>query len=117
MRATTAIAPASTACENAAITSSVTKQGVDLATAIACLGELPVTSPAAKAAGSLMLNGNHAPLFPIALVEKDFRYATQTAQSVAATMPLAIATHEVYQEAIAKGYGNSNITGIAQLFI
>lgn len=95
----------------------LTKQGVDLTMAIACLGELPVTSPAAKAAGSLMLNGNHAPLFPIALVEKDFRYATQTAQSVAATTPLVIATHDVYQEAIEQGYGDSNITGIAQLFI
>lgn len=95
----------------------LTKQGVDLTMAIACLGELPVTSSAAKAAGSLMLNGNHAPLFPIALVEKDFRYATQTAQSVAATTPLVIATHDVYQEAIEQGYGDSNITGIAQLFI
>lgn len=95
----------------------LTKQGIDLPTAIACLDELPVTSPAAKAAGSLMLNGTHAPLFPIALVEKDFRYATQAAQSVAATMPLAIAAHNVYQEAIAKGYGDNNITGIAQLFI
>lgn len=95
----------------------LTKQGVDLTTAIACLGELPVTSPAVKAAGSLMLNGNHAPLFLIALVEKDFRYATQTAQSVATTTPLAIATHDVYQKAIEQGYGDSNITGIAQLFI
>jgi len=95
----------------------LTKQGIDLTTAIACLGELPVTSPATKAAGSLMLNGNHAPLFPISLVEKDLHYATQTAQSFAATTPLSIAARDIYQEAIEQGYGDDNITGIVQLFI
>ena len=38
--------------------------------AMAVLGELPVTSPAVKGVGALIVAGRHAPLFPIDLVEK-----------------------------------------------
>lgn len=92
------------------------KSGVTATKAMACLGELPVISPAAKGAGSLMVMNNHAPLFPIELVEKDFRYILQTAQAVKTTSPVSTAIHSVYQEAIAKGYINDNITGIIQIF-
>jgi 3-hydroxyisobutyrate dehydrogenase len=92
------------------------KQGITSAKAMECMGELPVTSLAAKMAGGLMVANNHAPLFPIELVEKDFRYVIQTAQAENAAMPTAIAIHHVYQEAIAKGFGNNNITGVIQLF-
>ena len=64
-----------------------------------------------------MLSNNHAPLFPINLVEKDFRYSLQAAQTVNTAMPTSTAIHQIYQSAIAKGYGNENITGIAKLFI
>jgi 3-hydroxyisobutyrate dehydrogenase len=90
--------------------------GITAETAMACLGELPVTSLAAKVTGGLMVAQNHAPLFPIALVEKDFRYVTQTAQSVNAATPISTAIHQVYQAAIAQGYQGENITGVIQLF-
>jgi 3-hydroxyisobutyrate dehydrogenase len=93
------------------------KQGINSVKAMACLGELPVTSLSAKMAGSLMVANNHAPLFPIELVEKDFRYIMQTAQTENAAMPVATAIHHIYQEAIDKGFGNNNITGVAQLFL
>lgn len=93
------------------------KNGVTSAKAMECLRELPVLSPAAKGAGSLMVMNNHAPLFPIELVEKDFRYVIQTAQAIDTLSPVSIAVHDVYQDAIAKGYGNDNITGVVQLFI
>jgi 3-hydroxyisobutyrate dehydrogenase len=93
------------------------KQGINSVKAMACLGELPVTSLAAKMAGSLMVANNHAPLFPIELVEKDFRYVMQTAQTENAAMPIATAIHHIYQEAIDKGFGNNNITGVVQLFL
>jgi 3-hydroxyisobutyrate dehydrogenase len=92
------------------------KQGMSIADAMQCLGELPVMSPAAKLASNLMLSQNHAPLFPIALVEKDFRYIKQSAQAVNAAVPVTIAVQQMYQDAIAKGYENDNITGVAQLF-
>lgn len=94
----------------------LTNNGVALATAMECLGELPVISPAAKNAGNLMLMHNHAPLFPIELVEKDFRYVVETAQAVDASTPTSTAIRNIYQEAIAHGYGNDNITGVIQLF-
>jgi 3-hydroxyisobutyrate dehydrogenase len=59
---------------------------------------------------------NHAPMFPIALVEKDFRYITQTAQAVDAQTPASAAIQKIYLDAIALGYGDDNITGVAQLF-
>jgi 3-hydroxyisobutyrate dehydrogenase len=93
------------------------KQGITSVKAMECLGELPVTSLAAKMAGSLMVANNHAPLFPIGLVEKDFRYVMQTAQTDNAAIPVATAIHHIYQEAIDKGFGNNNITGVVQLFL
>ncbi len=90
--------------------------GVPAATALSCLGELPTTSLAAKGAGNLILAGNHAPLFPIQLVEKDLRYALQAAEATAASTPLAKATHGLYQQAATAGYDRDNITGIAKLY-
>ena len=94
----------------------LTRQGISRADAMACLGELPVISLAAKGAGGLMVANNHAPLFPIELVAKDCRYALQTTPTVNATMPISRAIQSVYQDAIAQGYGSRNITGIMHLF-
>jgi 3-hydroxyisobutyrate dehydrogenase len=95
----------------------LSKDGISPETAMACLGDLPVLSLAAKGAGGLMVSQNHAPLFPIALVEKDFRYVAQTAQSLEATLPTSMAVMEIYREAIAQGHGGENITGIVQRFV
>lgn len=101
----------------AEVVGMLTKNGITSAKAIECLGELPVISPAAKVAGNLILTQNHAPLFPIELVEKDFRYVIQTAQAVEALIPTSTAVRDVYQTAIANGYRSDNITGVAQLFM
>jgi 3-hydroxyisobutyrate dehydrogenase len=95
----------------------LSKDGISSEKAMECLGNLPVLSLAAKGAGSLMVSHNHAPLFPIDLVEKDFRYVTQTAQSLKATIPTANAAMDIYRTAIAQGYGSENITGIVKLFV
>ncbi len=91
------------------------KYGITNAKAMECLSELPVTSPAARNAGNLMLTNNHAPLFPINLVEKDFRYGIEIAEAVNAAIPTLTAMHQLYQDAIAQGYGRDNITGVVQL--
>lgn len=90
--------------------------GIAPAQAIACLGELPVLSPAAAGAGGLMVAQNHAPLFPIDLVAKDFTYVAQLAQHLDAPLPVGEAVAALYQSAIATGYGGDNITGVARLF-
>lgn len=95
----------------------LTKCGIAEADAMTLLEELPILSPAAKLAGNLMLTGNHAPLFPIALVEKDFRYVIATAQAYGTNMPIASSLQQIYQKAIAHGFGTANITGVIQLFM
>lgn len=92
------------------------RSGIPLENAMTVLGSLPVLSPAAKLAGNLMISNNHAPLFPIELVEKDFRYAIATAEACNTEMPVSQGTCEVYQRAIAAGFSGDNITGIVQLF-
>ena len=82
-----------------------------------CLGDLPVISLAAKNAGKLMLMDNHSPMFPIDLVEKDFRYMAQTAEALDAPTPTSNAIRDIYLNAIALGYGKENITGVVRLFM
>ncbi|MEO1210275.1 MAG: NAD(P)-dependent oxidoreductase [Cyanobacteria bacterium J06638_20] len=101
----------------AEILSLLTHLGLSLATAMDCLGELPVTSAAAKGAGTLMAKGMYAPMFPIELVAKDFGYVTQTAATVNTSTPMTTAALEVYKQAIVQGFGEDNITGIAQMFL
>lgn len=93
------------------------KYGIALDKSMEFLGELPVTSLAAKGAGSLMVASHHAPMFPIELVEKDFRYVIHTAQAADAAIPASTSIYGIYQDAIVKGYGEQNITGVVQLFI
>ncbi|OKH34216.1 3-hydroxyisobutyrate dehydrogenase [Calothrix sp. HK-06] len=95
----------------------LTKNGLKLEKAIQCLSELPVMSLAAKNAANLIMAENHTPMFPIDLVEKDFRYVMQSAQEVDALTPVSTAIHNVYLDAIKLGYGGNNITGVARLFI
>lgn len=95
----------------------LSKDGISPEATMACLGDLPILSLAAKGAGSLMISQNHVPLFPIELVEKDFRYVTQTAQNLEALIPTSTAVMNIYRIAITHGYGSENITGIFQLFV
>ena len=101
----------------AEIIGMLTKNGLKLDKAIQCLSDLPVTSPAVNNAANLILKDNHAAMFPIDLVEKDFRYVMQTAADIEAKVPTSEAIHQVYLDAIEKGYGGDNITSVAKLFV
>lgn len=89
--------------------------GLDAGAALEVLGQLPVTSPAAKGTASLMLAGKFAPLFPIDLVEKDLRYMGEAADP--SRVPLCAAARAVYAEAQAAGYGGDNIVGVGRLYL
>jgi 3-hydroxyisobutyrate dehydrogenase-like beta-hydroxyacid dehydrogenase len=93
------------------------KSGVPEARAAAILNELPVTSPAVKGALASMVGRHFAPLFPIDLVEKDFRYALETAREVGSSVPTTQAVHDVYVKAQRAGGGADHITGIAKTFL
>ncbi|NEQ51719.1 MAG: NAD(P)-dependent oxidoreductase [Leptolyngbya sp. SIO3F4] len=92
------------------------KAGMSTETAINWLSQMPTTSPALKGIGALIAAQNHAPLFPIDLVEKDFCYAQEFAQSLEANVPAIEAVQKIYQQAQKSGYGTKNIAGVAMLY-
>jgi len=91
--------------------------GLDVNHATDILKSTPVCSPAASAAINSMLAGAFDPMFPIDLVKKDFSYAVKSANEYGLTTPLTEAAMSVFQQAIEEGFGEDNITGVAQLYI
>ncbi|MGB5635058.1 MAG: NAD(P)-dependent oxidoreductase [Waterburya sp.] len=91
--------------------------GLDEAQAVNILTSTPVCSPAAKAAAGGILARNFSPMFPIKLVEKDLNYGIKMAQVNNVKLPLVEATQHIFTKAIQQGYGDNNITGIAQLYL
>ena len=92
------------------------REGFDTAKIAEVLTSTPSASPAVKLAAGAMLARNFAPLFPVELVEKDLGYAGEAASTVHAETPMVKAARAVYQQAIEKGFGGDNITGVAQLY-
>lgn len=90
--------------------------GIETKSAVKLLNEMPITSSSLRVISSLITGQNYAPLFPIDLVEKDFSYVEQLANSVNASIPAMNRIREIYQQGKKAGYGGDNITGIAQLF-
>jgi 3-hydroxyisobutyrate dehydrogenase-like beta-hydroxyacid dehydrogenase len=91
--------------------------GVDEDAAAETLASLPVTSPKAKVLLRLMHERDFAPMFPIDLVAKDFRYACEVAEAAGAEVPTTDAVRAVFARAQAEGFGADNITGVARLFL
>jgi 3-hydroxyisobutyrate dehydrogenase len=94
----------------------ITDAGVDAATALEIIGVTPVCSPATKGAAASMLAGNFAPMFPVELVEKDFGYALAIAGGPE-DAPVTTAVHGIFKEAIRRGFGADNLTGIVRLYL
>ncbi|MEM6255947.1 MAG: NAD(P)-dependent oxidoreductase [Cyanobacteria bacterium P01_D01_bin.156] len=85
--------------------------------AIEWLNRMPVTSPALKGIGGLIASQNYAPLFPIDLVEKDFRYAENWAENVSQKVPTVTSVRSIYKQAQQAGLGADNINGVAKLYL
>jgi 3-hydroxyisobutyrate dehydrogenase len=83
---------------------------------LAAISGLPVMSPAAKVAGEAMLAGAFAPLFPIALVAKDFGYAASALRGAGAAAPITDCARAVFANAAAHGLGEQNLTAIVKWF-
>lgn len=92
------------------------RSGVDAAGALDALSATSVSSPALKGAAASMLAGAYAPLFPIALAEKDTGYTLALAQTVGAATPLLAAAHGVLARAQAAGFGDDHLSGVAKLY-
>jgi 3-hydroxyisobutyrate dehydrogenase len=91
------------------------RSGADVAGAMKAIGGTAVWSPAANNLSGSMLAGNFAPQFPVELIEKDFGYALAVAGSTDAA-PTIAAARDVFQKAIANGFGGENMTGVVRLF-
>ncbi|MEL6347109.1 MAG: NAD(P)-dependent oxidoreductase [Myxococcota bacterium] len=91
--------------------------GIDPQTAAAALGGLPITSPALAGVCGLIAQGRYAPMFPIDLVEKDFRYALDAAAEAGAQTPVAAATRRVYANAQREGLGALNVHAVAKRYL
>ena len=89
----------------------------DLSKAFEIIGSTPVCSTAARLAGQAMLSRRFDPAFPIELVEKDLGYVESLALGVKAELPISSLTHQLMKNGISEGFGDDNITGIAQLYM
>jgi len=74
------------------------------------LRALPATSPVLGMLVGLMVEEKFAPLFPIRLVAKDLRYASEVRD-----LPLLSRTAERFAEAVEAGFGDDNIHGVVKL--
>lgn len=89
--------------------------GLDPACVMAIVAETPAASPAARVAIASMTAQSFAPLFPTELVRKDFGYAQSQAPSLE-RVPLIAATLAVLDQAVDRGWGSDNLTGIVRLY-
>jgi 3-hydroxyisobutyrate dehydrogenase len=89
---------------------------LDAARAIEVFAATAVASPAAATAGTAMLGRTFPAAFPIELVAKDLHYAVADAATRHRAVPLARAAAAIYRQAIERGHGQDNITGVVQLF-
>lgn len=92
------------------------KVGIETGDAVNILNTLPTTSPALQGIGTLMAAGNDDPLFPIALVAKDFTYATQLAHLRDAKAPIADAVLALFRQTESDGYGDRNIVAVKRAY-
>jgi len=79
------------------------------------LPELPIMSPAMKGVFALMMKGDHAPRFPIDLVEKDLRYFLESLKD-SSSAPLIRCAHDIFRKAQISGQGGQNISGILNYY-
>ncbi|ASG19644.1 NAD(P)-dependent oxidoreductase [Nitrospirillum viridazoti] len=92
------------------------RAGFDGATALDVLTTLPVASPAAAGYARLMQAGDFAVRFPVDLMAKDFRYATQAADALKSDTPVADATLSVLERAREAGHGAENVSALIRLY-
>lgn len=94
---------------------TIRRQGYSVDRAVEIIGATPVASPAMRAASGAMLSSPCPPLFPVELVEKDFRYAIATS-GAEKHAPMIAAARRVFEHAIAAGLGPDNLTEIIRLY-
>ena len=67
-------------------------------------------------APNFILKGNFAPGFAVDLQYKDLELAVSTAKSLAQPLPMANAAQQIFEIALAKGWGREDISAIIKFF-
>jgi 3-hydroxyisobutyrate dehydrogenase len=96
----------------AELTALLRSAGLHDARAAEVLGTLPVLSLAARGALASMTAHDFTPNFPVALVEKDLRYALEADGA----LPLTDAARAVYARAVLSGHGDEHLSAVARLY-
>ena len=91
--------------------------GIEKEKTVDFFNRLPTTSPALQGIGKMIAANNFSPLFPINLIEKDFRYILDMASLSQSQLPVIKATHNVFTTAIEANYGEDNVAGVAKLYL
>ncbi|AUI66018.1 MULTISPECIES: NAD(P)-dependent oxidoreductase [Glaesserella] len=65
-------------------------------------------------AANSMLSENFAPLFPVELLTKDLAYTLQAAKQ-AESAPVITQTHQLFNQAIAQGYGDLQMSAVVKV--
>jgi len=93
------------------------KSSVNFTQVIELFNHLPVTSPVLQVIGNLIAENNFDPLFPIDLVEKDFRYMLEMNETGDDILPVVSAAYNAFKQAIDNGFGELNIAGVSKLYV
>ncbi len=86
----------------------------DTSNAFDAILQTPLASPVSKIISKLIQENNHASLFPVELMDKDLRYFHALQSDI--STPMTQASHQVFSQAVANGYGKLNMTAVAKLF-
>ncbi|MCB1482136.1 MAG: NAD(P)-dependent oxidoreductase [Rhodobiaceae bacterium] len=97
----------------AELTEMLGKAGLDAGEALAIIGATPVCSPAAKVAGEMMVKDAFTKMFPVELVAKDLRYATEAAGG-GGIAPVTDMVRARYEETNRQGFGNEHLTAVVK---
>lgn len=99
----------------AELVGTLKRAGADAPRILEVVASTSVWSPIASRHASAMLSNNFAPMFPVELIEKDFRYTLAAAGSPEAA-PTIAASRKVFRDAMDQGLGALNHTAVAKLF-
>lgn len=94
----------------------LSRRGCAPAQAAQWLGEFPIVAPPIAGAARMRAADTTPPLFTIDLIAKDLRYLLGAAQAIGTDLPAARQTLASLQAALARGWGQANVTGISALF-
>lgn len=91
------------------------RNGANVENTLTALSHTPAWSMIATRNTPSLLNGHFAPLFPVELIEKDMRYMLDSVGENHAS-PVIAATQQVFEQGVAHGFGDEQMTAVIKLF-